>query len=166
MTTNINSNEFNAEEQDVLDKFFKANQLFYSPDPELMRYHGLQERSADEERILESGFDAHKANMCRGRVQSALDETHTMVEPMGVAPGAKWGDIVTCIFTASGDMASTGTHGLVPFASVVGFPIRFIMKYWRDDPTVGIRDGDAFLHNDSRYGNIHNTEQSMMMTVF
>ena len=166
MTSNVDSNELSQADQDVLDKFFKANQLFYSPDPELMRYHGLQERSAEEERILEAGFDPHKASMCRGRVQSALDETHTMVEQMGVAPGAKWGDIVTCIFTANGDMASTGTHGLVPFASVVGYPIRFILKYWRDDPTVGLRHGDAFIHNDSRYGNIHNTDQSMMMPVF
>lgn len=161
-----NKEKLELEDQKILDKFLKANQLFYGPDPEIMDYHGLCERTEEEERILSQDFDSHKANLCRGRVLSALDETHTMVEQMGVAPGAKWGDIVTSIFTASGDMASTGTHGLVAFASIVGYPIRFINKYWVNDPTVGVRDGDAFIHNDSRYGNIHNTDQSMMMPVF
>lgn len=167
MATTIEKNQpLSEQDQVIVDKFMNDNKLFYGPDPEIMDHHGLQPRSEDEERILTGEFDTQKANLCRGRILSALDESHTMIEQMGVAPGAKWGDIVTSIFTASGDMASTGQHGLVAFASVVGYPIRFINKYWIDDPTVGVRDGDAFIHNDSRYGNIHNTDQSMMMPVF
>ncbi|RPH22175.1 MAG: acetone carboxylase subunit alpha [Alteromonadaceae bacterium TMED7] len=167
MATTIEKDQpLSEQDQSVVDKFMKDNKLFYGPDQEIMGHHGLQPRSEDEERILTGEFDTQKANLCRGRILSALDESHTMIEQMGVAPGAKWGDIVTSIFTASGDMASTGQHGLVAFASVVGYPIRFINKYWIDDPTVGVRDGDAFIHNDSRYGNIHNTDQSMMMPVF
>jgi hypothetical protein len=30
----------------------------------------------------------------------------------------------------------------------------------------GLRDGDGFIHNDSRYGNIHNTDQSMIAPLF
>jgi acetone carboxylase alpha subunit len=165
-TTNEINQSVSEQDQAVIDKFMKDNKLFYGPDPEIMTDHGLQPRTEEEQRILTAEFDTQKANMCRGRILSALDESHTMVEQMGVAPGAKWGDIVTSIFTASGDMASTGQHGLVAFASVVGYPVRFICKYWVDDPTVGVRDGDAFIHNDSRYGNIHNTDQSMMMPVF
>jgi len=166
MANNAETKNLSVEDKEILDKFLKANQLFHGPDPEIMGDHGLCPRSEDEERILSGEFDPHTANLCRGRILAALDESHTMVEQMGVAPGAKWGDIVTTIFTASGDMASTGTHGLVAFASVVGYPIRFINKYWVDDPSVGVHDGDAFIHNDSRYGNIHNTDQSMMMPVF
>jgi N-methylhydantoinase B/oxoprolinase/acetone carboxylase alpha subunit len=167
MATTIKQDQpLSEQDQSVVDKFMKDNKLFYGPDQEIMSHHGLQPRSEDEERILTGEFDTQKANLCRGRILSALDESHTMIEQMGVAPGAKWGDIVTSVFTASGDMASTGQHGLVAFASVVGYPIRFINKYWIDDPTVGVRDGDAFIHNDSRYGNIHNTDQSMMMPVF
>ena len=29
-----------------------------------------------------------------------------------------------------------------------------------------MHDGDAFIHNDARYGNIHNTDQSMILPVF
>jgi N-methylhydantoinase B/oxoprolinase/acetone carboxylase alpha subunit len=31
---------------------------------------------------------------------------------------------------------------------------------------VGVKDGDGFIHNDARYGGIHNTDQSMMMPLF
>jgi acetone carboxylase alpha subunit len=154
------------EEQKLLDQFLVDNQLFYGPDPEIMTDHTLADRDADEERILSTEFDTQKANIVRGRLTSALDETHTMVEQMGVAPGAKWGDIVTAVFTASGDMTMTGTHGIVVFASVCQYPVKFIRKYWVHDKTVGVNDGDGFIHNDSRYGNIHNTDQSMIMPVY
>jgi len=49
---------------------------------------------------------------------------------------------------------------------VLHYPVRFIKKYWVDDPTVGVHDGDGFIHNDARYGNIHNTDQSMILPVF
>jgi N-methylhydantoinase B/oxoprolinase/acetone carboxylase alpha subunit len=56
--------------------------------------------------------------------------------------------------------------GSVAFASVLHYSVRFINKYWAGDPTVGVRDGDAFIHNDARYGNIHNTDQSIILPVF
>jgi N-methylhydantoinase B/oxoprolinase/acetone carboxylase alpha subunit len=166
MAASEKNDKLSAEDQKVLDQFLLDNQLFYGPDPEIMASHTLELRSEAEERVLSSGFDSQKANLVRGRLTSALDEAHTMVEQMGVAPGAKWGDIVTAIFTASGDMAMTGTHGIVVFASVCQYPVKFIRKYWMNDKTVGVRDGDGFIHNDSRYGNIHNTDQSLIMPVF
>jgi acetone carboxylase alpha subunit len=41
-----------------------------------------------------------------------------------------------------------------------------VNKYWTGDATVGVRKGDAFMHNDARYGHAHNTDQSMMLPVF
>ena len=83
-----------SDDQAVLDQFVSENKLFYGPDPEIMNDHSLAPRTEAEERILSGGFDTQLANIVRGRVQSALDESHTMVEQMGVAPGAKWGDLV------------------------------------------------------------------------
>src|SRR5665647_608531 len=40
-----------------------------------------------------------------------------------------------------------------------------IMKNWKDEPTVGINEGDGFFHNDSRFGMVHNTDQSMLVPV-
>ena len=89
-----------------------------------------------------------------------------MMEQTGAAPGAKWGDLTSAVYSASGDLIHISTGGVLAFASVLHYPVRFIKKYWVDDPTVGVHDGDGFIHNDARYGNIHNTDQSMILPVF
>ncbi len=155
-----------VQERRLLAEFLRDNQLFYGPDPEIMRDHTLSARSDAEARVLSSGPDPNRMNLLRGRLDSALNEAFSMVEQTGVAPGAKWGDLVAAVFTASGDLAQIGPQGIAVFASVCHYPVRFINKYWTHDPTVGVRDGDAFIHNDSRYGAVHNTDQSMIMPVF
>ena len=154
------------EDRKLLDKFLKENQLFYGPDPEIMADHDIGPRSPDEERLLSQPVDPHLINQLRGRMLAALDEANVMIEQMGAAPGAKWGDIVASVFTASGDLSMIAPHGVVGFAACVHYPIKFIIKYWTNDPTVGVRDGDGFIHNDARYGGIPNTDQSSIMPVF
>ena len=157
----------NAEDAALYEQFLVENRLFYGPDPEIMEDHTLAPRSGDEDRLLsDSSLDMQKVNLVRGRLTAALQESFNMVEQMGVAPGAKWGDLVTSIFTASGDMSQVAPHGIIVFASVCHYPIKFIRKYWTSDPSVGVREGDGFIHNDSRYGNIHNTDQSLIMPLF
>lgn len=150
----------------VLDQFLKDHRLFLAPDPEIMASHAISPRDAREDAAIAAGQDPHKMNHLRGVLHAALDESFTMVEQMGTAPGAKWGDLVTGIYTAMGDLAFIGPRGIIAFASVCHYPIKFIKKYWTNDPTVGVRDGDGFIHNDARYGGIHNTDQSMIMPVF
>jgi len=71
-----------------------------------------------------------------------------MMEQTGAAPGAKWGDLTSAVYSASGDLIHISTGGVLAFASVLHYPVRFIKKYWVDDPTVGVHDGDGFIHND------------------
>jgi len=89
-----------------------------------------------------------------------------MVEQMGAAPGAKWGDLISGVWTASGDLALSSMGGVLLFSVLTQHPVKFILKYWANEPTVGIREGDIFMHNDARYGNIHNTDQSLVIPVF
>jgi N-methylhydantoinase B/oxoprolinase/acetone carboxylase alpha subunit len=152
-------------EQKLLKDFLDDNRLFFAPDPEILAHHGLEPRSAREEQAIARCNDPHRLNQVRGRLTSAMEEGYRMVEQMGSAPGAKWGDLVTAVYTASGDL-SDASAGIIAFASVSPYPIKFINKYWRTEPTVGVREGDAFLMNDSRYGNIHNTDQSLIMPFF
>jgi N-methylhydantoinase B/oxoprolinase/acetone carboxylase alpha subunit len=154
------------EEQALLDKFLNDHRLFLGPDPEIMRDHRITPRSPTEEAVLKQKLDPHLVHHVRGLINSALSEAFTMVNQMGAAPGAKWGDLVTGIYTARGDLAMIAPHGIIAFAACCFYPIRFIIKNWIDDPTVGVRDGDGFIHNDARYGGIHNTDQSMMMPLF
>ena len=158
--------ELSASEQELLDKFLSDNRLYLGPDPEIMRSHAFAPRTADEERVLSAGIDPHQLNLVRGRLTAALAESFTMVEQMGTAPGAKWGDLVTAVYTISGDLSAIGPQGIVVFSGVCHYPLKYIIKYWMNEPTVGVHDGDGFIHNDSRYGNIHNTDQSMILPVF
>ena len=155
-----------SDEQTLLDKFVADQKLFLAPDPAIMRDHSFGPRSAYEETVFEQSIDPHRLNHVRSLINAALDESYTMVEQMGAAPGAKWGDLVTAIFTPTGDLSMIAPHGIIAFASCCHYPIKFIIKYFTNDPTVGVHDGDGFIHNDARYGGIHNTDQSMMMPVF
>ncbi len=155
-----------AEDQALREKFLADNTLFLGPDPDIMRNHSILPRSAAEDAALAGGLDPHEVHHVRGLINAALSEAFTMVNQMGAAPGAKWGDLVTGIYTAQGDLAMIAPHGIIAFAACCFYPIRFIIKNWINDPTVGVNDGDGFIHNDARYGGIHNTDQSMMMPLF
>ncbi|MDB6087895.1 MAG: acetone carboxylase subunit alpha [Gammaproteobacteria bacterium] len=154
------------DEQALLDRFLADNRLFLGPDPEIMRDHRVGPRSDLEQTILEKGLSPHEVHHVRGLLNAALSEAFTMCNQMGAAPGAKWGDLVSGIYTARGDLAMIAPHGIIAFAACCFYPIKFIIKNWISDPTVGVRDGDGFIHNDARYGGIHNTDQSMMMPLF
>ncbi len=157
--------QLSAAEQQLLKDFLQEHQLFYGPDQDILRNHSLEPRSAREDDAIKRVSDPHLINQVRGRITSAMEEGFRMVEQMGSAPGAKWGDLVTAVFTRDGDM-SDSSAGIVAFASVSPYPIKFIKKYWMNEATVGLRQGDGFIHNDSRYGNVHNTDQSMIMPFF
>lgn len=158
--------KLSAADQALLDQFLAEHKLFLGPDPEIMRNHSLAARTADEDAILKKGLDPHQVHHVRGLINAALSESFQMCNQMGAAPGAKWGDLVTGIYTTSGDLAMIAPHGIIAFAACCFYPIKFIIKNWMNDPTVGVKDGDGFIHNDARYGGIHNTDQSMMMPLY
>ena len=166
MDTDQPTDNISDEEQALIDRFLDDNKLFLGPDPEIMRNHSIQPRTPYEDRLLSAEQDVHQLNHVRGLVSAALDEGFQMVNQMGAAPGARWGDLVTAIMTPTGDLSMIAPHGIIAFASVCHYPIKYINKYWTTDETVGVRDGDGFIHNDARYGGIHNTDQSMMMPIF
>jgi len=154
------------EEIELIQKFLNDTTLFLSPDPEIMQNHDLMPRTEDEERAIKSCPDTHVIAKIRDRIQSGCDEGYEMVEQMGAAPGAKWGDVITGVYSASGDLAIASAGGVLIFSALVHHPIKFIIKNFMNDPTVGVNEGDGFIHNDSRYGNVHNTDQSMIIPIF
>jgi len=88
------------------------------------------------------------------------------VRGAGCRPGREVGDLTTAIYTAAGDVSYLSCHGVIAFSAILHHPIRYILKYWKDEPTVGVNEGDGFIHNDARFGNVHNTDQSMIMPIF
>ncbi len=160
-----NTAPLNPLEQEWVDKFMDDTTLFLGPDPDIMRSHHIAERSEFEAECISQGVDPLEVDRIRKRLAGALDEGYEMCEAQGAAPGAKWGDLTTAVYTAAGDVTYLSCHGVIAFSAILHHPIRYIMKYWKDEPTVGIHDGDGFIHNDARYGNVHNTDQSMIMPV-
>ena len=155
-----------ASEMELIQKFLSDTTLFLGPDPEIMQNHDLMPRSADEDKAIAAMSAPHVIAKIRDRIQSGCDEGYEMVEQMGAAPGAKWGDVITGVYSASGDLAIASAGGVLIFSALVHHPIKFIIKNWIIDPTVGVKEGDGFIHNDSRYGNVHNTDQSMILPIF
>lgn len=155
-----------AATHETIDKFLRETSLFLSPDQEIMENHGLEDRTAYEDACLTRETDPQRLEIVRERLLAGVNESFEMLENMGAAPGAKWGDCVSAIYTASGDLSLASTGGVVIFCNLVQYPIKFVNKYWANDPTVGVKEGDAFLVNDARYGQAHNTDQSLMLPVF
>ncbi|BCT77435.1 hypothetical protein SCMU_32770 [Sinomonas cyclohexanicum] len=157
--------QLTSQEQEWVEKFMDETTLFLGPDPEIMRSHSIADRSPYEDACIAQGVDRLEAERIRKRIAGALDEGYEMCEAQGAAPGAKWGDLTTAIYTAAGDVSYLSCHGVIAFSAILHHPIRYIVKYWKDEPTVGINPGDGFIHNDARFGNVHNTDQSMIMPI-
>jgi hypothetical protein len=159
------SSPLTTQEQEWVDQFMDDTTLFLGPDRDIMRSHHITSRSEFEDECIRKGVDPLQVDRIRKRLAGALDEGYEMCEAMGAAPGAKWGDLTTAIYTAAGDVTYLSCHGVIAFSAILHHPIRYGMKYWKDEPTVGINPGDGFIHNDARFGNVHNTDQSMIMPV-
>ena len=162
---NDKSQLLTEQEQQWVDKFMDETTLFLGPDPAIMRHHEIMPRSAYEEECIARDIDPLEVDRIRKRLAGALDAAFEMCESMGAAPGAKWADLSCAVYTAEGDVTYLSNRGVIAFSAVLHHPIRYIMKNWKDEPTVGINPGDGFFHNDSRFGMVHNTDQSMLVPV-
>jgi N-methylhydantoinase B/oxoprolinase/acetone carboxylase alpha subunit len=155
-----------VDQEDLARRFLGDMQLFLGPDPEIMSDHDIAPRTERENEVLAQITDLSLVSLVRAQLQAGANESFEMLEQMGAAPGAKWGDLICGLYSSSGDLAVASSGGVLLFSTLVQHPVKFINKYWTNDPTVGVRPGDVFMHNDSRYGNIHNTDQSIVVAIF
>lgn len=149
-----------------LEQFLDETVVFYGPDREICKDHGLAPRTPIEERAMRQFRDPHETSFVRGKLEVAVEEAFDMLEHTGAAPGAKWGDLIAGIFTGAGDLAVASSGGVLIFSVVCQPIIRYIVKYWIKEPTVGVRPGDVFMSTDPKYGNIHLPDQNMIVPIF
>ncbi len=84
---------------------------------------------------------------------------------LGASTGMRWGDVAFGIYTAQGDLAVVATG--IWFHAVLGqIPVKYIVKHWIDDPSVGVREGDSFFFNDPFYGGVHGADMGLAVPVF
>lgn len=163
-----------AQEQQTRDidaeSFFSellhARPVMYGPDTEIMSGNALSPRTPLEEEALRSGVDQVDSTIAQNRLEIILESAKEMLEQTGAAPGAKWGDLTTGLYSASGDLALASSSGVVVFSACASAPLKHIVKQWQGEPTVGVRPGDVYYHNDARYGGVHNADQTLWIPIF
>lgn len=140
--------------------------VMYGPSASIVDDNRLAPRTEDEEQALEVAVDEVELTIAQNRLEVILESAKEMLEQTGAAPGAKWGDLTCGLYSAAGDLALSSSSGVVVFAACASAPVKHIVKDWLDEPTVGVRPGDVFYHNDARYGGVHNADQSLFIPIF
>lgn len=153
-------------EQELIEKFLKETTLFLGPDPKNMMNHTLEKITVREIEAINKVNDPSILSVARSKLLAGTNEAFEMLEQIGAAPGAKWGDLVCGIFTASGDLSIVSSGGVLIFAGCTQYGVKHIVQNWLHDPEVGVNPGDIFYYNDARYGGVHNTDQNLILPVF
>ena len=84
---------------------------------------------------------------------------------LGASSAMRFGDVAFGIFTAQGDLAVCAT-GIYHHAVLGQIPIKYIVKHWVNEPSVGVKDGDSFFYNDPYYAGVHNADMGLAVPVF
>ncbi len=127
--------------------------------------HFKPERPTEQElqgvKLLETGdYEVYSS-----KLNTICEEAATIFVRLGVTGMLHAGDMMVGLYSPQGDLVtgSTGTY----LHSITGqIPIKFMLKYWKDNPTVGIKEGDIFYCNDAALGGIHNPDQFALMPIF
>lgn len=99
------------------------------------------------------------------RLATACEEGKEMLVRLGISEPLQSGDVCHAYYTAQGDLA-LAELGTFLHAITGAVPIKFVLKHYQDDPTVGLQDGDIFFCNEAIYGGLHNPDQIVYMPVF
>ncbi len=92
-------------------------------------------------------------------------EAKEIATRIGISGFFHAGDLIVGIYTANGDLASAYC-GVYLHTVTSQLAIKYILKYFKDDPTVGIKEGDIFYANEALYGGVHNPDQAAIMPIF
>jgi acetone carboxylase, alpha subunit len=99
------------------------------------------------------------------KLETTAVECQELLLRLGASTGARWGDSGFAFYTAQGDIAVCST-GIYFHAFLQQIPIKYTIAHWMDDPSVGVRPGDAFFNNDPLYGGVHAADMTLFMPVF
>jgi N-methylhydantoinase B/oxoprolinase/acetone carboxylase alpha subunit len=75
------------------------------------------------------------------------------------------GDLVVGIYTPDGDLVQSVTGAYI-HAVTASPAIKYIIRRFKDDPSVGVHEGDVFFFNDILYGSLHSPDEGVVMPVF
>lgn len=99
------------------------------------------------------------------RLASACEEGKEILVRLGIAGPLQSGDVCLSFHTAQGDLA-LAEMGTFLHAITASVPMKFVLKHYKDDVTVGLKDGDVYFCNEAVYGGLHNPDQIVFVPVF
>ena len=133
-------------------------------DPELLR-HWRPEPPTDREIRAQQGLERGDFEIYRNKMELICWEAYQTFSRMGISPMIEAGDAAVGIYTLQGDLA-VGIMGTQLHLINASIGIKWMMRHFWEEPSVGIHEGDMFYANDPLYGGIHNCDQILFMPVF
>src|SRR5215475_13333658 len=117
-----------AAEKSKLATILEDTGVVLGPQPGLLQDHALAPRDEREGRVMREHKDPHQISLIRAKLDVLAEEAFDQLEQTGAAAGAKWGDLIAGVFTASGDLAQASTGGVLLFSVVCQPVLRYINK--------------------------------------
>jgi len=132
-------------------------------DPELI-CRGLEPITDIERRGMER-ISTIDFELLMHKLSSIVEEARDVYMNLSISEGIITADMNCGIFTASGDPVIVGT-GIYFHTLLNNGQLKYINKYYRNDPSVGLTDGDIYFFNDELAGGIHCFDMFTAMPVF
>jgi acetophenone carboxylase len=133
-------------------------------DFELLRHWRPEPATRREERAVEN-LARGDFEIYRNKMELICWEAFQTFSRMGISPMIEAGDAAVGIYTRQGDLA-VGIMGTQLHLINASIGIKWMMRHFYEEPSVGIHEGDMFYANDPLYGGIHNCDQILFMGVF
>lgn len=133
-------------------------------DPEVL-VRDVLEPATELELAGRDRLDSVDLDIFLHKLDSIIDDGRDVCKYLSMAEMLQAGDLGVGIFTAKGDLAGMST-GVILHALLHYGPVKYVLKHYADDPTVGLEDGDMFFFNDPDGGGVHTYDHFLMMPVF
>ncbi len=99
------------------------------------------------------------------RLNMILAECKEVFIRVGISHFLHSGDLIVGLHTAQGDLISACLGTFIHSVTAQN-PIKYIMRNFKDNPRVGVNEGDIFYASESTYGGIHGADQLALMPIF
>ncbi len=123
------------------------------------------EKPTAEELEYMKDLDPTLAGIFAHKLLTIASEGNETLMKLGASSGCRWGDTALAVYTTSGDNAMSAT-GLYFHAVLGSTGVKYILKHWLNDPSVGVKPGDAFFCNDPFYLGVHAPDMGVFAPVF
>ena len=129
----------------------------------LNRVNPEEPTELEREWIDKIGIDEFSVYLMK--LELICEEAKQNMMMIGLSPSIQGMDCGVGVYTAAGDLvaASVGTYLHICSGQI---PIKYILKHYKDDPSVGIHEGDVYFCNDVLYGGFHNQDMLNIVPVF